>query len=117
MVPIVLASPERPPMPESLLVESVTDIDSADAGEAEYEANVASLGARSGGARETLASLEVEWRVLRELGLRFEPSYARVVAAGASRSDDRFGLAGALAVGVFHDFARDAHVQIELLGR
>ena len=115
--PLVLASPERPPMPESLLVESVTDVDSREAGELEYEANVASLGARSGGARAAITSFEVEWRLLRELGLRLEPSYARVVGTGGSPAEDRFGLAGGLAVGLLHDFAHDAHLQLELLGR
>lgn len=104
-------------MPESILVESVTDIDSAEAGELEFEANVSSLGARSGGARAAISSLEMEWRVLRELGLRVEPSYARVVDAGGSVAEDHFGFAGALAVGVLHDFEHDAHLQLELLGR
>jgi hypothetical protein len=117
LFPFVLASPERPPLPESLLVESVTDIDSAEAGETEYEANVGSLGARSGGAHAAVASLEVEWRVLRELGIRLEPSFTRAVATGGSPARDRYGFAGALALGLLHDFEHDAHLQLELLGR
>jgi hypothetical protein len=104
-------------MPESLLTESATDVDAEEAGEVEVEANLANVGARTGGARATLTSLEVEWRVLREVGLRFEPSYARLLDPAAGAPRDRFGLAGALALGLFHDFARDIHVQAELLGR
>jgi hypothetical protein len=108
---------ERAPLPESLLTESATDVDSAEAGEIEYEANAATVGARAGGARATLTSLEVEWRLLRELGLRLEPSYSHDVNEGGSGERNLFGFAGALAVGLFHDFAHDLHVQGELLGR
>jgi hypothetical protein len=114
---ICLMSAERPPLPESLLTESATDVDAEEAGEVEVEANLASVGARTGGARATLTSLEVEWRVLREVGLRLEPSYARLLGPGAASPRNRFGVAGALALGLFHDFGRDLHVQAELLGR
>jgi hypothetical protein len=115
-VPVVEA-PERPPLPESLLTESATDLDSTEAGEIEYEANLGTVGARAGGARATLTSLEVEWRVLREIGARVEPSYTHLVDAGARTGRDLFGISGALAFGLFHDFPRDVHVQAELLGR
>jgi hypothetical protein len=108
---------DRPPLPEPLLTESATDVDAEEVGEKEFEANVATVGARSGGARATLASLEVEWRLLQEFGVRLEPSYARVVDPGGVTARDRFGFGGALALGLFHDFARDLHVQAELLGR
>ena len=109
--------PLRPPLPESLLTESATDIDAEDAGEIELEANLAAFGARTGGARAGLTSLEVEWRVLKELGLRIEPTYARIVDAGGVNARDRYGVSGVVAVGLLHDFARDLHVQAELLGR
>src|SRR5260370_20256257 len=51
----------RRPIPEALLTESTTDIDAEEAGELEFEANVAKSAARTGGARATLTSLEVEW--------------------------------------------------------
>ncbi len=100
----------RPPLPESLLTESATDVDATEAGELEIEANFATLSARRGGARATLVSLEAEWRVLRELGVRLEPTYARTTSAGSGT----FGASGALALGLAHDFARDAHLQLEL---
>jgi hypothetical protein len=114
--PCLLAA-DRPPLPEPLLTESTTDVDAEEAGELELEANAGSVGARSGFARATLTSLEVEWRPLRELGMRLEPSYARIVDPGAVTARDRLGIGGALALGLFHDFARDLHVQAELLGR
>jgi hypothetical protein len=106
----------RPPLPESILTESATDLDAEDAGEVEWEANFASVGARRGGAHATLTSLEVEWRALKNLGLRLEPSYTRT-REGALPGQNHFGVSGALAVGLFHDFARDFHLQAELLGR
>jgi hypothetical protein len=109
--------PMRPPLPESLLTESATDVDATERGEVEIEANLATLGARRGGARATLASLELEWRVLLPVGLRVEPSYAHVVDAGGVSSRDVFGASGALAFALFHDFEHDAHLQGELLGR
>jgi hypothetical protein len=107
----------RPPLPESLLTESATDIDAEGAGEIEFEANAGVVQARSGGAHTRFASVEVEARVLRNLGLRLEPSYARVVSGGQSAAHDAFGVGGAIALGLFHDFARDIHLQAELLGR
>ncbi len=105
------------PLPESVLTESATDVDAEEAGEIELEANLATIGAQRGGARALLSSVEVEWRALRNLGVRLEPSYERGRADAASRTRDEFGFAGAVAVGLFHDYARDAHLQLELLGR
>ncbi len=107
------ADDTRPPLPESLLTESATDLDATEAGELEIEANVSSVGARRGGAHTTATSLEAEWRFLRPLGLRVEPSFSHV-SPGAR---DVFGLDAALALGLFHDFEHDAHLQLELLGR
>lgn len=111
------AAPERPPLPESLLTESATDVDAEAAGEVEWEANVATVGARAGGARAMLTSAEVEWRVLREVGVRLEPGYTRLVERDGAGARDLFGVAGAIALGLFHDYPRDEHVQLELTGR
>lgn len=107
----------RRPLPEALLTESTTDIDAEEAGELEWEANLARIGARMGGANATLTGLEVEWRVLKELGFRIEPSYAQTVDAGASAPRTFAGVGGALAFGLFHDFTRGLHVQGEIAGR
>jgi hypothetical protein len=107
----------RLPLPESLLTESTTDIDADEAGELEYEANLARLGARKGGAFATLASVEVEWRALRHLGLRLEPTCERITPSGATRSRNELGVSGAIAFTLWHDFPHDQHLQLELLGR
>jgi hypothetical protein len=106
--------PDRPPLPESLLTESATDIDAAEAGELEFEANLAAVGARRGGTRAMAVSLEAEWRVLRDVGLRLEPSYARVVH-GSGRNE--FGVSGAVALRLLRDVRDDMYLQGELLGR
>lgn len=107
------AEPARRPLPEAVLTESATDIDATAAGELEWEANLSVLGARRGGARTATTSLEFEWRVLRELGLRLEPSFEHT--SDGTASEQSAGAAGALAFGLFHDFARERHVQLELL--
>lgn len=112
-VPVVQAEVTRPPLPEAVLTESATDIDSIEAGELEWEANAEVLGARHGGARTTTTSLEVEWRIFEELGLRLEPTFEE--SSSGATSEHEAGVAGALAFGLFHDFARDEHLQLELL--
>ena len=114
------AEPRRPALPESLLTESATDVDADEGGEVEYEANLSSARARAqrgaSAAKEVAASLEVEWRIFQNVGVRAEPTYARVVEpAGASHAF--FGFSGALAVGLLHRFENDLHMQLELLGR
>ena len=108
---------QRLPLPESLLTESTTDIDAAEAGELEYEANLTRVGARTGGAFATLSSIEVEWRALQRLGLRLEPTYAHVTPSGATPGRDVLGVSGAIAFSLWHDFQHDQHLQLELLGR
>jgi hypothetical protein len=112
--PVVQAVVARPPLPEAVLTESATDIDSIEAGELEWEANAEVVGARRGGARTTTASLEVEWRVFEQLGLRLEPSFEQF--SNGTDSEHSVGVAGALAFGLFHDFEHDAHLQLEVLG-
>jgi hypothetical protein len=101
------------PLPEAVLTESATDIDAVSRGELEWELNLSVLGAREGGARSVATSLELEWRLLDQLGLRLEPSFEHV-SDGVAGSTEA-GFAGALAFGLFHDFERDTHVQLELL--
>ncbi len=115
MTPIAFAT--RPPLQESILTESATDIDAEAAGELEYEANFANLRAHAGGADETLASLEIEWRALRELGFRLEPVLAHLSDSGRATGHDSYGFGGAMAVGLLHDFVHDLHLQAEFLGR
>jgi len=88
--PAAADEPARRPLPEALLTESTTDIDAEEAGELEVEA-------RSGGAQATLTSLEVEWRIFKVLGMRIEPSYARIANGGSAPAIDVFGLNGSLA--------------------
>lgn len=107
----------RRPLPEALLTESTTDIDAQQAGELEFEVNGGRTASRRGGANATSTSVEVEWRILREVGVRFEPSYSRMTNGGAHTSTDAFGVAGAVAFGLWHDRLRELHLQAEILAR
>jgi hypothetical protein len=107
----------RRALPEALLTESTTDIDAERAGELEIEANLAQAAARVGGAAETFASLEVEWRILKEFGARLEPSYARIKDTGAISVHDTFGVSASVAGGIWHDLDHQLHLQGELLAR
>src|SRR4051812_42505740 len=89
--------PGRHPMPEPLLAESVTDIDSSEAGELELDVSAA----RTSPGRTWLAAAEVEWRALERLGLALE------VGAGldaAARSEDPMSVRLAAAFVLLHDF-------------
>jgi hypothetical protein len=107
----------RRPFPEALLTESTTDIDAQEPGELELELNAGRLAARTGGATATFTSVEVEWRILQEVGVRLEPSYSWMASGAAASRDDAFGIAGAIALGLWHDRPREIHLQAELLGR
>jgi len=110
------AAPDGPRFPEPLLGESATDVDAAEAGEVEVEANLARIRAARGAANANYASLEVEWRVWKELGVRLEPSYAWATDSSSSH-DKGFGGAGTVALGLLHDRRRQWHLQFELSGR
>jgi hypothetical protein len=106
----------RRPLPEAILTESTTDIDAEASGELEVEANAGRTAAPTGGSGATLTSVEVEWRALRELGLRLEPTCSWV-QDGAAPASRELGLSGALALGLLHDRLRDLHLQAEVQAR
>jgi hypothetical protein len=110
-------APSRRPLPEALLTESATDIDAEVAGELELEANVLRAAARRGGTSVSLASLELEWRVLREVGVRLEPSYTQIGGSRSAPARSALGMSGALALGLLHDRALEAHLQAEFVAR
>lgn len=85
-------------MPEPMLVESTTDIDSEEPGEVEVDV----LGGRD--TRGFSGSAEVEWRATRRLGLAVEVD-------GGSELTNEVGARASLAWALFHDFALDLHMQ------
>lgn len=104
-----------PPIPEPLLTETVTDIDGAEAGEVEIEANGSSLRALHGGAYAVDGSLEVEWLVTRRLGVRVEPTLSR--DADGAPASTAGGVSGGVSWKLLQDFERRLHVDVELLAR
>lgn len=109
------SEPARPPIPEPLLAETVTDIDGTEAGEIELEANGSAQRARSGGASAIDGSLELEWLATRRLGLRLEPTIGRDAVASSVRLEP--GISGGLSWKLLQDFERDLHLQAEVLSR
>ncbi len=110
--PVAAASqPEsgRVAMPEPLLIETATDLDSDEAGELEVDLTGAS------GVRPALADpsgeLEAEWRVTRRLGL--------ALGLGLSGGLDLHALSarGAASWALYHDLRHDLHVQLFASGR
>jgi hypothetical protein len=108
--------PKRPPLPEPIFTETVTDLDGDEAGEVEVEVNGSNVRARRGPASELSSTVELEWLVTRRLGLRLEPSYSRarddlgIVRRG-------FGLSGGASWKLHQDFDHDFHSQLEMGGR
>jgi hypothetical protein len=110
------APPERPPIPEPILVETITDIDAPAAGELELELNSSYLRSRRGGAYELQLGPEIEWLATDHLGVRLELFGGREAAAGAP-SSSRAGAAAGLSWKVLHSFVHDFHLQVEAKGR
>jgi len=108
---------DRPPLPEPIFTESVTDLDAHEDQELELEANFAHYGARRGGASLSFGSLEIEYRATRWLGLLVEPGVDRSVDLGGGNPRWRGGASMGGALGLFHDFAHDLHLQLEVVGR
>lgn len=107
----------RPPLPEPILTETVTDVDGAEAGEVEVEVNASALRARREGAYLYQGSVELEWLVTRRFGLRIEPLVSRGLEPTAASARTEGGLGGGLSWKLVNDFAHDFHVQIEALAR
>lgn len=108
--------PRHVTLPEPIFGETVTDIDSREAGEIEFEGNGSIFRARRGGAYEIDASAEAEWIALSRLGLRLEPSIAQARDASLASSTD-FALSGGAALKLVQDFERDFYLHFETLAR
>jgi hypothetical protein len=110
------AAPGRPPIPEPILVETITDIDAPAAGEIELELNTSYQRARRGGAYELQVGPEIEWLATNRLGTMVEVFGGREAAAG-ERSTNRIGASVGISWKLFHAFAHDFHLQAEARGR
>ena len=110
------APPERPPIPEPTLIETISDIDAPAAGEIEYELIASLVHSRQAGAYELEIGPEIEWLATDRLGTFFELSGVREAPA-AQPSTNRLQVAGGLSWKLLHDFAHDFHLQAELRGR
>lgn len=93
------AGARRPRMPEPLLLDSTTDIDSDDAGELEID--LLGAAARGGSA----ATIEAEWRGTQRLGISLQLQAAR----GAERDD--VGASAVLSWALHHQDDPDLHLQ------
>jgi hypothetical protein len=110
------ATAERPPIPEPILAETITDIDAPTAGEIELELNSSYLRARRGGAYELEVGPEIEWLATDRLGTMLELFGGRDAAA-EEPSTSRFGASVGLSWKLLHAFAQDFHLQAEARGR
>jgi hypothetical protein len=109
------ADEARAPLPEPLLTETVTDIDSVEANEVELEANGALLRSRRGGAYSLDTSLEVEWVVHPRLGVRVEPAFGSDRDPATKQTG--FGVGAGAAFKLVQDFERQIFLHLELVGR
>ena len=108
--------PDQPPVLESVLTESTTDVEADEAGEYELESNYSTVGERDGSTNATSIDLEIEYRLLSFVGARVEPSFSRAVY-GSDAREKGFGISGGLALGLYHSPQGDAHLQLELSAR
>ena len=106
---------ERPPLPEPIFTETVTDLDGSEPGEFEIELNGSELHARRGGGYELTSTVELEILATRRLGLRLEPQITR--AREAAFIDTRYSMNFAASWKLYQDFPHDFHTQLEAGGR
>jgi hypothetical protein len=114
------ADPEgegRPPMPEPLFTETVTDLDGYEPGEFELELNGTHLRSWRGGAYALQGGLEAEWLVTRKLGVRAEPTFARSIQTAGAEAESTFGGSVAASWKLVQNFEDDFHLQAEVAGR
>ncbi len=109
-----LADDELPGMPEPIFNETVTDLDSRQAGELEIATNLETLHALRGGGHHGLVGLEAEWRLLRSLGVQLEGAYPFSFPGDSVHPLD---LQAALGLGLWHDWERGLHLQAEFSAR
>jgi hypothetical protein len=102
----------RPPLPEPLIAESITNIEGTEAGELEFDVEALALRRGSGGTSSGLG-IEAEWRATPHLGLAVEAAVTRAASEEPTLGQVRAGLAWSLG----HDLARDLHVQAEATAR
>jgi hypothetical protein len=103
---------KNPPIPEPLVAESITNIEGTEGGELEFDVEALLLRHANGGTASGLG-VEAEWRATRHLGLAVEAAVSRAASIEPALGQVRAGLAWSL----FHDLARDLHVQAEATGR
>jgi hypothetical protein len=115
----VAAADERGnvPLPEPLLTETVTDLDSNAVGELELEANGSIHRARRGGAYANNASLEAEWIMHPRFGVRIEPSFAWGREGTPLTPSREASVSAGAALKLVEDFERRFFLQAEVLGR
>jgi hypothetical protein len=106
------AGGRKPPIPEPLVAESITNIEGTEAGELEFDVETLLL-RHATGERTSGLGVEAEWRATRHLGLAVEAAVTRAASDEPVLGQVRAGLAWSL----FHDLTRDFHVQAEATGR
>jgi hypothetical protein len=97
---------ESKQVPEPLLVESITDVDGASAGEYEMDIDFFAVPSVSNSIVGT--RVEGEWRASERLGVALELSFAREV-----KTPDNYAFGARLATSfvLLHDFAHNLHIQ------
>jgi len=104
------------PIAEPVMGETVTDIDSAEAGEVEVDSSATMLRRRSDGALFWRSETEVEYRLTRWAGLGLGLEFS----GGDTRSQmktELFEVTPSLALSLWHDWEREIHIQLEATGR
>jgi hypothetical protein len=104
-------------MPEPLFNETMTDVDSDEAGEFELELNGSRFQSLRRGAYAMQASLEGEWLAFRRLGLFVEPGFTQSLDSTGAESHNLLGINGGISWKLIQDFQHDFHLQAELGGR
>ncbi len=104
----------QPHVPEPILTESITDIDTLHGGELELTANGSVMRTLCCGGGAFQTSLEAEWRATALVGLVVEPSVSVPLVPGVPAE---FGVRTGVAVALWRDFVHDFYLQGEAVAR
>jgi hypothetical protein len=97
---------EESHLPEPLLVESVTDVDGAKAGELEMDVDFFAVPSTSNQIAGT--RVEAEWRASERLGLAMELAFVR---EGSVKDNFAFAARASASYVLLHDFEHNFHLQ------
>jgi hypothetical protein len=104
-------------LPEAIIEENITDIDSEEVGTIEVDLAGSIVRANHGAGGAWSSNLEAEWRAIRGLGLGLEVATGAAADGFAPKEPAFFGVRPAASYTLLQDFSRELFLQGEVSAR